>query len=136
MPSKSYIAQQRKKASRKGRLGARARQQKIAAEGREMQVVGGCTTWGVLGEHTIELLAGDDSRCAWIRVDGRTRTPRTLRGFASILSRWLWRHTPKNHSRSPISTVKKSEPLEAPCNQAQTPIIGPFEPTVIKPPAL
>jgi len=58
--------------------------------GRDLQVVGGCRTYGSLGDHHIELLACDDPTHVWLRIDGELRTPRTMRGFKAVLADWFY----------------------------------------------
>jgi hypothetical protein len=56
----------------------------------DLEVVGGCHTYGNLGTHHIEVLTGEDPTHVWLRIDGELRTPRTMRGFVSVLSRWFY----------------------------------------------
>jgi hypothetical protein len=90
MASASYIRKKQERASERGRKGAYARFEKHKQSLGEFRVVGGCRTYGNLGKHHIELLACDDPECVWIRVDGRMRCPRTMRGFKAVMSEWFY----------------------------------------------
>ena len=94
MASTSYLNKKRKEASarnsQRGILGNKVKARLRMERGSDLVVVGGMTTWGSMGEHTIELLACDDPTHVWIRVDGELRQPRTMRGFFSVLNKWAW----------------------------------------------
>ena len=76
--------------SKSGKLGNEVRARLRMERGKDLEVVGGCHTYGSLGEHHIELLACDDPEHVWIRVDGEMRCPRTMRGFMAVLSDWFY----------------------------------------------
>lgn len=91
MPTNRYIAAKRKKRSEAGKYGNTVKRQLMIERGNDLKVVGKCITSGVLGNHTIELLAGDQPMIAWIRVDGHIRRPRTANGFRRILANVLFK---------------------------------------------
>lgn len=91
MASASYIRKRREIASKRGKYGNEVKRQKMIARAVPLEVVGGFTTWGSMGEHEIEILACDDPTHVWIRVDGELRRPRTMDGVHRVLSKWVYR---------------------------------------------
>jgi hypothetical protein len=95
MASESYLRRKRKATSERnsirGKYGNKVKAELRMERGRNLEVVGGCRTYGSLGEHHIELLACDDPAHVWIRVDGHLRCPRTMRGFKSVMSDWFYK---------------------------------------------
>lgn len=72
--------------------GVVAKQRKRIAERADMRDVGGITTDGCLGQHTIRLLAWpDEARYFGIVADGRHSQARTYRGIWRVLTRMIHR---------------------------------------------
>jgi hypothetical protein len=90
MASKAYLRKNKQKRTERARKGAIAKFEKYKQMHNPV-VVGGCKTYGNLGERHIELLDCGDESMVWIRIDGKLYCPRTMRGFASIMNRWCWR---------------------------------------------
>lgn len=95
MASDNYL-QKRKKAlsernSKRGKLGNEAKRRMMKERGEVSNVVGGFTTFGCMGDHTVELLDCGDEVAVWIRVDGEIRAPRTIRGVRAVLAKWIVR---------------------------------------------
>ena len=76
----------------KGLKGVEARRAKREREFAEMRVVGGFVTFGCLGEHTVELLYGENYSTDFlaVSVDGEPRRPRSLRGVGRCVALMLW----------------------------------------------
>ena len=95
MASNSYLQRKRLECSARnstrGKYGNEVKAKLRMERGQDLEVVGGFTTFGSMGDHTVELLACDDPIHVWIRVDGELRTPRTMRGMHSVLSRWVYK---------------------------------------------
>lgn len=74
--------------SKRGKAGVRAKAEKRSREAYAMRVVGGFTTWGCIGQHTLELLYGDaySERHLAVMVDGECRKPRTPRGVLRCIA--------------------------------------------------
>ena len=90
MAGRRYIKRKNEIARQRGLKGVEARRRLMIERAEPMKVVGRIETFGVLGEHTIELLDGGDERKVWIRVDGEIRCPRTLEGVVRVLAGWIW----------------------------------------------
>ncbi len=90
MASPTYLRKKAKQRQERASKGGNARFEKYKKLHNPV-VVGGCTTWGSLGKHTIELLDCGDEQMVWIRIDGELHTPRTMRGFLSVMSHWFYK---------------------------------------------
>ena len=83
-----------KKRSVQGKYGNEVKRRMMRDQASGMEVVGGFTTFGSLGEHTVDLLDCGDPKRVWMRVDGEIRCPRTADGIVRVLGKWLWRKAP------------------------------------------
>jgi hypothetical protein len=83
MASASYIRKRREIQQRqRSALGVAARERKRLELAEPMRVVAEVRTSGSLGEHVIELLAGESTGpTVYVRFDGLLRAPRTARGL-------------------------------------------------------
>lgn len=74
-----------------------AKERNRLARSDSMRDVGGIATDGVLGAHSIRLLAypGDENRLAVV-ADGKHREARTLRGVTRCIAEMVWRKTGKD----------------------------------------
>lgn len=72
-----------------------AKERKRMAFSATMLDVGGITTDGIFGAHSIRLLSyGDEDPHYAITVDGEHRTARTERGILRLIAKMVYRNTP------------------------------------------
>ena len=91
MASFTYLREKENERKSRASKGGDAKFRNHCEVGGKLEVVGGLTTFGSLGEHRIEVLACEDPTHFWVRVDGKMRCPRTERGFKATVSQWLFK---------------------------------------------
>ena len=74
-----------------------AKERKRRAIGSTLQDVGGFSTDGIFGQHSIRVLSyGDGENRYAIAVDGEHRQARTERGILRVIARMVWRKSFNN----------------------------------------
>jgi hypothetical protein len=89
---KSLTARQKERKHARAMSGVEARHRKRMEFGATLHDVGGITTDGLFGAHSIRLLSyGDEDPHYAITVDGEHRTARTERGILRLIAEMVYR---------------------------------------------
>ena len=89
--SPTYLKNRRLRLHARAMCGVAARDRIRLERSETMRDVGGLSTDGCLGVHTVRLLAWPDGSHVAVTVDGRHRQARTLRGVVRIMAEMVYR---------------------------------------------